>query len=795
MEPDDTAAESKAGSLRTMPCSQCGVPLNITGILPHTLVECSRCHAFTRTSSLLGRYHIIASLGVGGMSLVYRAKDDVLGREVALKVLNQTYSAQPERVKMFEHEAEVMARVSHPNVVKIYSVGDSEGCFYIAMELVEGSNLDALVGQEGKLGEMEGLQIALEIAEGLRAGFEAGVLHRDMKPANVLLNMRGEAQIVDFGLSLLNGDQSQEEEIWVTPHYAPPETLERLPEDFRSDIYALGATLFQIFSGRTSIEVKELSISRLLEAKKVILPLGEVNPDLSEQTCRIVDRCLKYAPEQRYDSYDFLIADIKGALVSLKEGNSRSWKQAKQDSKRKKLLQYGACAGGVCLLLGLGAFLFSGSHEQEVVDKGREQSDPTEKGISDTEKQRREQKKVAESYLAARAAFQKQDYIKAADLFTEVFHSAVSTESTAAWASLEAYISHILQGQTEQGNAVLTESLEKFSRKTGNDSLSKLMKLAESLKNGAVMDWQTCRSYGSAFSPVYFINGYRAWMAGDLELAGKCFQFSIPDGGEWEQYLGRLGKECLDDIKVLDELDKLPQTFSKDTQEKYGTWQKAVFKTGYYPQYLAAQKIEELKSLSTSQKDMEARMESEIATRSQDPMWNEGRQLLKKRNFEAAKNYFSDARSGGSKANLPLYASMARACGLAQGFLDGIAAYVLFLKKEVEVDDAREPGKKLVLTGVQSGKPLFKQGDKLVSGLWSDISTASFARLYRESASCMTAVPADKKKTMQERALNFFYLMGDRQSGREWEKNLEKEDPGFVERWKKVVGDLNLMEW
>lgn len=795
MEPGDITDQSQVNPLRTMPCSQCGVPLNITGILPHTLVECSICHAFTRTSSLLGRYHIIATLGVGGMSLVYRAKDDVLGREVALKVLNQTYSAQPERVKMFEHEAEVMARVSHPNVVKIYSVGDSEGCFYIAMELVEGSNLDALVAQEGKLGEKEGLQIALEIAEGLRAGFDAGVLHRDMKPANVLLNMRGEAQIVDFGLSLLNGDQSQEEEIWVTPHYAPPEALERLPEDSRSDIYALGATLFQIFSGRTSIEIKELSISKLLEAKKVIIPLGEVNSELSEQTCRIVDRCLKYDQEQRYDSYDSLIADIRNALTAVKDGNSRSWKQAKQDSKRKKVLQYGAYAGGACLLLGLGVFLLNGPHGQEVVNKEKEASDLVEKGNSATEKQRSEQKKVAESYLAARAAFQKKDYIKAADLFSEVFRSSVSTESTAAWASLEAYISHVLQGQEELGNAVLTESLEKFSQKTGNDSLSKLMKLAESLKKGAVMDWQTCRAYGSAFSPVYFINGYRAWMAGDLDLAGKCLQFSIPDGGEWEQHLGKLGKECLDDIKALNELDRLPQTFSKDTREKYETWQKASFKAGYYPQYLAAQKIEELKSLSASQKDTEASMESEIATRRQDPMWNEGRLLLKKRNFEAARNYFSDARSGGSKANLPLYASMARACEMAQGFLDGIAAYVLFLKKGVEVDDAREPGKKLVLAGVQSGEPLFKQGDKLVSGLWSDISTESFARLYKESAACMSAVPADKKKTMQERALNFFYLMGDRQNGREWENTLEKADPGFAEQWKKIVYNLNLMEW
>ncbi len=175
----------------------------------------------------MGPYRITGKLGKGGMSVVFRAEDAVLGREVALKVLNDTYAGDALRCERFEREARIMARVSHENLVQLYAVGRDQGLFYIAMELVEGNGLDALIAAEERVPEDRVLRLTLDIVRGLDAAWNAGLMHRDIKPANVLLSPDGAAKIVDFGLSLLHSESDMEREIWVTPYYAAPETLLR----------------------------------------------------------------------------------------------------------------------------------------------------------------------------------------------------------------------------------------------------------------------------------------------------------------------------------------------------------------------------------------------------------------------------------------------------------------------------------------------------------------------------------------------------------------------------------------
>lgn len=778
--------------MKTMPCSQCGVPLNISGILPHTLVECSQCHAFTRTSSVLGRYHITSALGIGGMSLVYRAKDDMLGRDVALKVLNQVYSSQPDRVKMFEHEAEVMARVSHPNVVTIYSVGDSEGCFYIAMELVEGSNLDALVNKDGKLDELAGLKIGLEIAEGLRAGFEAGVLHRDMKPANVLLNMKGEAQIVDFGLSLLAGDQSTEAEIWVTPQYAPPETLERLPEDFRSDIYAFGATMYQIFSGYTSIDVKDISISKLLEAKQHVRALGEVDSSLSEKTCLIVDQCLQYDPEARYESYDLLISDLKEALSALKNETSQTWREAHFRRRRKQRRSYAAyLIGGGVFVLG-GILFFVGNHSQPEASSESKSESSSTLVESSPDVLRQEQKKMAEAYLAARHAFEMKNYDESARLFSEVLSSRAAPDATAAWASLEAYICYMLLGEAAKGRDVLDEALKRFGQNSQEESVSKLMKLVELARSESLIDWETCNSFGDSFFPVYFMAGYRAWAAGEEDLAKKCFQFSTQKGGEWESYLEVFGKECLQDMATLKKITQLPHYTSAQSRHKMDLFSKAVFNGGYVPIYLAKSKKEELNSQVETQREQEVRMEAELVYRKKDPMWGRAQLLLKNGKLDEATAFLMDAAQTGYESNRPVFTSLVNTSQMAQGFIDGIAAYVLSLGSDREVE-ARGDGKTLVLCDIQAGNPVFKSGEKLQHGKWSDISPKALASLYKESKKAMSALSEEKKRFRDERALNFFLLNGCMAEGAEMEKSLRTNDPDFYSKWNKTQNNVRLI--
>lgn len=257
-------------------CPECGQAMDVSQLPPYANAICPGCQALTRVKTRMGPYRITGKLGKGGMSVVYRAEDSVLGREVALKVLNDTYAGDALRSERFEREAQIMARVSHENLVQIYAVGRDQGLFYIAMELVEGSGLDALITAEERVPEDKVLRLTLDIVRGLDAAWNAGLMHRDIKPANVLQSPDGVAKIVDFGLSLLHSESDVEREIWVTPYYAAPETLLRGEEDFRTDMYALGATMYHLLVGAPPRVDASQSSDVLLETKKNLPRLEQV---------------------------------------------------------------------------------------------------------------------------------------------------------------------------------------------------------------------------------------------------------------------------------------------------------------------------------------------------------------------------------------------------------------------------------------------------------------------------------------------------------------------------------------
>lgn len=295
-------------------CPECGQAMDVSQLPPYANAICPGCQALTRVKTRMGPYRITGKLGKGGMSVVYRAEDSVLGREVALKVLNDTYAGDALRSERFEREAQIMARVSHENLVQIYAVGRDQGLFYIAMELVEGSGLDALITAEERVPEDKVLRLTLDIVRGLDAAWNAGLMHRDIKPANVLQSPDGVAKIVDFGLSLLHSESDVEREIWVTPYYAAPETLLRGEEDFRTDMYALGATMYHLLVGAPPRVDASQSSDVLLETKKNLPRLEQVVNDVSPMTCFIVDRLMAFDREDRFSSYPELMDAVEQAL-------------------------------------------------------------------------------------------------------------------------------------------------------------------------------------------------------------------------------------------------------------------------------------------------------------------------------------------------------------------------------------------------------------------------------------------------------------------------------------------------
>lgn len=339
-------------------CPQCGFRLDIAQLGLYAEVQCPRCFRTERVHAQLSNFRLDAVIGVGGMSVVYRAFDVVLHRPLALKVLNDTFRDQPERIERFENESAMMARVRHENVTSVYSAGRAYGQFYIAMELIEGKNLEYMVSAEQPMGAQQALDIIRQVASGLQAAHRAGLLHRDMKPGNILITEEGLAKVIDFGLAMDSREGDTEEIIWATPYYVPPETLRRDPEDVRTDIYALGMTLRFLLTGIESFATEVSSLSALIQCKRNLTPLARQRRDIPAELAELVDHMTQFSPSARPADYTELLAEIAEVQQELALRDTPAYK------RRIKLIRTVSLAGalGIGALMGL---LFAPSPPQK----------------------------------------------------------------------------------------------------------------------------------------------------------------------------------------------------------------------------------------------------------------------------------------------------------------------------------------------------------------------------------------------------------------------------------------------
>lgn len=338
-------------------CPRCKMQVDIAPLGLYAEVTCPRCFYADRVHAQLGNFRLDGVLGVGGMSVVYRAMDMALHRPLALKVLNDTFRDQPERIERFENESAMMARVRHENVTSVYSAGRAYGQFYIAMELVEGQNLERMVSPHHPLDPLYALEIISQVAGGLKAAQEAGLLHRDMKPGNVLITPSGKVKVIDFGLALDNREGDTEEIIWATPYYVPPETLKREPEDIRTDIYALGMTLRYLLTGIEKFDGPSDTLNDLVETKKNRPPFSEIRPNTDVQLCDLVDHMTEFSPSKRPANYDDLLEEINEVRTRL-----TALRKTRRKTKVRELLPLRWMVPlVVSVILGLGLALFVSS--------------------------------------------------------------------------------------------------------------------------------------------------------------------------------------------------------------------------------------------------------------------------------------------------------------------------------------------------------------------------------------------------------------------------------------------------
>ena len=302
----------------TITC-ECGTIVKVEGLSPLSTVECPKCRRTFPITVRLGQFLLLKRLGQGAMGEVFEAKDITLGRHVAIKVLGKKVAADEEAMRSFVREARNLAALNHRNVVQVHSIGVEKGQPYIVMELVSGGRVDQMVQKDVPGDERRLLEIMIDAARGLEAASNAGLVHGDVKPANILIDTHGQAKIVDFGLARFEESQV-EGKIYGTPFYLPPELLQGKIADLRSDMYSLGASFFHALAGRAPFKaktVKDIVRMRLVDPAPNLRTLV---PLLHPKTAEVIAKTLEKSPDSRYGSYAELVADLQLAIREVDAG-------------------------------------------------------------------------------------------------------------------------------------------------------------------------------------------------------------------------------------------------------------------------------------------------------------------------------------------------------------------------------------------------------------------------------------------------------------------------------------------
>lgn len=311
-------SDSSEAAPITEACPSCGTLIDVSAEAPLAEIFCPSCGQSMKARQNFNNFRLEALIGQGGMGSVFRAVDVNLNRLVALKILRPEISGNESEREKLAQEAQRTAAINHPHVVKVFNFGSDRGQFYLAMELVEKGSLDDLMTLQRRVAEMQILQVGMQIAGGLQAALEAGLIHRDIKPGNILFADAHTAKLVDFGLALVADEAAAARgEIWGTPYYIAPEKLDQQPEDFRSDIYSLGGTLFHALAGRPPYEAETASMVALKQLKSQPVSLQAFAPDVSSETAYVINRMMEKDPDQRYQSYEELIGHLGYAQEKL----------------------------------------------------------------------------------------------------------------------------------------------------------------------------------------------------------------------------------------------------------------------------------------------------------------------------------------------------------------------------------------------------------------------------------------------------------------------------------------------
>lgn len=509
-------------------CPECSQSVDVTALPPFSKIECPHCGATVRVKTSMGQYQLVGILGEGGMSQVFRAVDSHLGREVALKVLHPELSRDGALTAMFEREAKLTASILHPNVVKVYTVGKEGGYFFIAMELVHATSLEEMIQNKGSLSESDVLAIAHDVTSGLAAAQEEGLIHRDIKPGNMLVTDDGTTKLVDFGLAVQQGGEDESEDLWATPFYVPPEKLEGEKDTYLGDIYSLGATLFHALAGRPPFDANTSSLEELKIIKKQDLDFRSQVPSLSKSTLRLVEKMMSYDAVNRPQSYGEILDHIE-TIQKRQFGITRSSRGVKP-SNRRAVLALGVCSALLAVILALNYFQ----------EKNAEENQPGVGITTDDRVISAGDNSNAAKFLEGRQLISEGDFRKAEPIFDSLVVETSLSPSIRMWSLFFQGTARLFSGDEEEARQsfALIAAINPEGESGINDVVGLMKKVARVLAEPLpVLQPEEVFDADSVEVIGFLVAGIKNWQMGQFEKgleAMKIFEESqVPGNYEW----------------------------------------------------------------------------------------------------------------------------------------------------------------------------------------------------------------------------------------------------------------------
>ncbi len=315
MTENGPATTEERTTLKLVTCTGCGARVFIPGNLPPLeFTPCTKCGHPLMVPLRMQQLELRGPIASGGMGTVYRAFDAMLLREVAVKLMRRELLSDREAVESFQREARACAALNHTNIIHIYEFDQLNGQLYLVMELADRGSLDSRIEKETALPELDILDIGIKVGGALDAALKKNLLHRDIKPGNILFNADGEPKLVDFGLARsAQHDGVDESSLWATPYYVAPEKVKREQETFLSDMYSLAGTLYHGLTGHVPFEAPTIEELVGAHIHTPLTPPNHVRPDITQPTSDALWRAMAKNPADRYQSYDEFIMALTAA--------------------------------------------------------------------------------------------------------------------------------------------------------------------------------------------------------------------------------------------------------------------------------------------------------------------------------------------------------------------------------------------------------------------------------------------------------------------------------------------------